>query len=354
MDTRLRGYVKSYSANMERCVKQMVLFMLSLFLLACNTVSQTEQLEAMVFDFVGPSQLPPGFDAEGHRGARGLLPENTLPAFEAALDLGVTTLEMDLHFTQDGKVVVWHDPIIDDTKCQLPDDSANPDAPDPKNPLRRIFISQQPLSAVQSYQCDLNPDADRFPDQTAVSMPISGNNYRIITLNELFDFVERYANSDQKTAAQRDNAATVQFNIETKRDPDAPENIDDGFTGGEAGPFERAILEIVNGRSLTDRVIIQSFDHRSLRTIRELNSEIRLAALTTRGEAKVDVYAGYKFDIWSPNQRDITAELVTKAHEEGLLVIPWTVNETDDMRRLIDWGVDGLISDFPDRLLTLP
>lgn len=310
--------------------------------------------EATSFAFVGTGNLPPGFDAEGHRGARGLLPENSLPAFETALDLGVTTLELDLHFTQDGQVVVWHDPILDDTKCRLPDDPADPDAPDPRNPLRRIFISQQPLSVVQSYSCDLNPDSERFPAQTAVSTPIAGNDYRIITLAELFDFVEQYASSELKTEAQRNNAATVQFNIETKREPDHPEYIDDGFTGGEAGPFELAILEVVNGRSLTDRVIIQSFDHRSLRTIREIDGEIRLAALTTGGEAKLDVYAAYKFNIWSPNQRDVTAELIAKAHDEGLLVIPWTVNETADMQRLIDWGVDGLISDRPDLLLNLP
>lgn len=310
--------------------------------------------DVTIVDFVGTGNLPPGFDAEGHRGARGLLPENSLPAFEAALDMGVTTLELDLHFTQDGEVVVWHDPIIDDSKCRLPENPADPAAPNPRNPLRRIFISQQPLSVVQSYICDLNADMDRFPTQTAYSMPLSGDDYRIITLDELFDFVEEYTKSELKTEMQRSNAASVQFNIETKREPDHPEYIDDGFTGGEAGPFERAILEIVNGRSLTSRVIIQSFDHRSLRTIRELDSEIRLAALTTGGEAKLDVYAAYKFNIWSPNQRDVTAELVSKAHEEGLQVIPWTVNEIEAMQRLIDWGVDGIITDYPDRLLNLP
>ncbi len=327
--------------------------------MACRSASESESSQTISSDmtdfvFIGTGNLPPDFDAEGHRGARGLLPENTLPAFEAALDLGVTTLELDLHYTQDGEVVVWHDPILDDTKCRLPDEPADPTAPDPKNPLRRIFISQQPLSVIQSYVCDLNPDKDRFPEQTAVSMPLTQTDYRIVTLDELFDFVAQYASSDLKTEAQRDNAVHVQFNIETKRDPDHPEYIDDGFTGGEAGPFEHAILEIVNGRSLTNRVIVQSFDHRSLRTIRELDSQIRLAALTTRGEAKIDVYAAYKFNIWSPNQRDVTAELVAQAHEEGLLVIPWTVNDPDDMQRFIDWGVDGLISDYPDRLLKMP
>ncbi|MCA9955719.1 MAG: hypothetical protein KC434_13410 [Anaerolineales bacterium] len=343
----------------RRQLKPLIFLLLPLLLLACNSANQTEQPDTMASDaitlsFIGTGNLPTGFDAEGHRGTRGLRPENTLPAFETALDLGVTTLELDLHFTQDGQVVVWHDPILDDTKCRLPDNPSDPDAPDPRNPLRRIFISQQPLSVVQSYICDLNPDEDRFPEQTAVSTPLAGNDYRIITLAELFDFVDAYANSELKTEAQRNNAATVQFNIETKRESDHPEYIDDGFTGGEAGPFELAILEIVNGRSLTDRVIIQSFDHRSLRTIRAIDSQIRLAALTTGGEAKLDVYAAYKFNVWSPNQKDVTAELVNKAHEEGLVVIPWTVNETADMQRLIDWGVDGIISDRPDLLLNLP
>lgn len=334
-------------------IRTVLALLLLLFFVACQPAIQPEQAEGMMFEYLGREQLPSGFDAAGHRGARGLLPENTLPAFETALDLGMTTLELDLHFTQDGHVVVWHDPIIDDTKCRLPDDVVDTDIPNPRNPLRRIFISQQPLSVVQSYQCDLNPDNGRFPNQTAYTMPLAANDYRIITLIELFDFVDAYANSEQKTAAQRENAANVQFNMETKRVPDSPENIDDGFTGGEAGPFELAILDIVNGRSLTERVIIQSFDHRSLRAIRELDSNIRLSALT-RDEAKLAVYAAYKFDIWSPNYQTLTQALIQTAHDEGLQVIPWTVNDPDEMQRLIEWGVDGMITDFPDRLLTLP
>ncbi len=327
-----------------------LLLMLLLFCVGCSS-NLVGSSNTTGYEFMGMKQLPQGFDAQGHRGARGLHPENTLPAFEAALDLGVTTLEFDLHFTQDGEVVVWHDPIIEKEKCRLLADTDLADMPDPRNPLRRIFISQQPLAVVQAYQCDQNPDNGRFPQQTALSMPLAGTDYRIVTLNELFDFVEKYAQSDLKTAEQRANARQIQFNMETKRSSDNPEYIDDGFTGGEAGPFELAILEIVQARGLTERVIIQSFDHRSLRTIRDIDLDIRLAALTTGGEAKLKVYAAYKFDIWSPNQRYVTAELVAEAHEEGLVVIPWTVNEPEDMQRLIEWQVDGLISDRPDLLL---
>ena len=302
------------------------------------------------FSFVGMAQLPDRFDAQGHRGARGLLPENTLPSFEAALDLGVTTLELDLHFTQDQQVVVWHDPVITKDKCRLPE-GASADAPDPKNPLRRIMVSLQPLSVVQAYQCDKNPDSNRFSDQEVLTMPLSGSDYRIVTLAEVFEFVEAYAGSELKSAEQRTNAAQITFNIETKRKADKPESIGDGFTGGEAGAFELAILDLIAEHDLNERVVIQSFDHRSLRVIRDIDADIRLAALTTRGEAKIKVYNGYKFDIWSPNQNDVTQERIAEAHELGLLVIPWTVNDLDDMQRLIEWGVDGLISDRPDILL---
>lgn len=303
------------------------------------------------FTHIGMVNLPAEFDAQGHRGARGLLPENTLPAFEAALDLGVTTLELDLHFTQDGEVVIWHDPIIEKEKCRLV--AANADAPDPRNPLRRIFISQQPLAVVQAYQCDSNPDPERFPEQSASATQIAGANYQIVTLRELFDFVARYADSAEKSASQRTNAERIHFNIETKRVPDHPEYIGDDFTGGTAGAFERAILAVVREYQLGERVVIQSFDHRSLRVIRAIDSEIQLAALTTRDEAKIKVYNGYQFDIWSPNYNDVTQARLAEAHELGMRVIPWTVNDSADMRRLIDWGVDGLISDRPDLLLGL-
>ncbi|MCB0007466.1 MAG: hypothetical protein KDE04_13470 [Anaerolineales bacterium] len=346
--------------HLKHAAKLILPLVLSLILISCGpeaepkATAQAAETSSTVegLAFIGTAGLPAGFDAQGHRGARGLLPENTLPAFEAALDLGATTLELDMHFTADGEVVIWHDPIIDKSKCRLPD-GADEAIPNPRNPLRRIFISQQPLDIVQSYQCDQNPDPGRFPDQTARAMPLAGSDYRIVTLRELFDFVAQYAESELKSEAQRANALTIQFNIETKRDPNHPEYIDDGFTGGEVGPFEEAVLALIAEYGWEERIVIQSFDHRSLRTIREVNGSIRLAALTTGGEAKIKVYNGYKFDIWSPNANDVTVERIAEAHELGLQVIPWTVNEPDQMQALIDLGVDGLISDRIDLLLAL-
>lgn len=284
--------------------------------------------------------LPPNFDVQGHRGARGLKPENTLPAFETALDLGVTTLELDLHYTADGVVVVWHDDTIDSEKCDVSGASDG------------AMISQLTLAELQHYRCDRNPDPAKYPEQDNSPTTIAGDDYRIISLAQLFDFVAAYAADERKTDAQRENAAQVHFNIETKRQPGNPVGINDGFDGSAPGPFEQAINALVVERGLTGRVILQSFDHRSLWAMRQLNPDMRLAALSI-GTTDPTLYAEQGADIWSPSANDLTPDLIERAHDAGLLVIPWTVNDPDDMRYLISIGVDGLISDRPDLLLAL-
>ena len=301
------------------------------------------------------SQPSANFDVEGHRGARGLKPENTLPAFETALDLGVTTLELDMHYTADGVVVVWHDPAIDKSKCGL-DPAATVEAPDPDSLIKwgeALLISQLSLEQLKAYRCDRNPEPERFPDQDNSPTTLAGDNYQIITLAELFDFVDQYSQSDQKSEAQRANARRVQFNIETKRVPDRPKTINDGFDGQNPGPFELSVMELVTERGLTDRVIIQSFDHRSLWAVCSLNEDIRLAALTSGLPVAINQYASNGAAIWSPNYNTLTPNLIAEAHEAGLEVIPWTVNEKADMSQLIEWGVDGIISDRPDWLLSV-
>jgi glycerophosphoryl diester phosphodiesterase len=293
-------------------------------------------------------------DVQGHRGARGLRPENTLPSFEVALDLEVTTLELDLHFTSDGRVVIWHDPEIDSSKCGLESDA--PDGlPDPDDPLvvgEDLMIRALSAADVGSYRCDRNPDAGRFPDQSADPTVLATNGFSIVTLGALFEFVEAYSNSDAKTAEQRSGASRVRFNIETKRNPDEPETIGDGFDGVNAGPFEREVLRVVAEYGLESRVAIQSFDHRSLWSIRDLDPSIVLAALSVKPIDLEDIAANGA-SIWSPSHNSVTLSLLRQAHNLGLLVIPWTVNESGDMQRLIGLGVDGLITDRPDILVSI-
>ncbi|NNC91467.1 MAG: hypothetical protein HKN80_03125, partial [Acidimicrobiia bacterium] len=297
----------------------------------------------------------PDLDIQGHRGARGLKPENTLPAFEAALDLGVSTLELDLHFTADGQVVVWHDAAIDKEKCRLvPDAPAGvPDPDDVLAPEEDLLIAALDRAQLESYRCDRNPSTAKYPDQSNDPTPLAGDDYRIVTLGELFDFVAQYAEASDKTADQRATAASVAFNIETKRKPDRPETIGDGFDGTTAGPFEFAILQAVTARSLTDRVVIQSFDHRSLWAIHAENAAIRLAALSVRQSVDHADLAARGASIWSPNLDAVNRDSVDQAQTAGLEVMPWTVNDPSDMTRLIALGVDGLITDRPDLLLDL-
>lgn len=299
--------------------------------------------------------VPEDFDVQGHRGARGLKPENTLPSIETALDLGVTTIELDLHFTADNAVVVWHDAAIDLDLCRLPD-GVTLDLPENNSLIfrsspRRLRILT--LEQVQSFQCDLNPNTFRFPDQTNTSTALAGDDYHIPTLAEVFEFVEAYANSGEKTPEQRANAAQVRFNLESKRQANRPDVINDDFDGENIAPFELAILEVIDTFELVERVIIQSFDHRVLVAIHNIRPDITLAALTNRQRPRFDFYVENGFSVWSPNYENLTADLLQDAHDLGLRVIPWTINEVDVMQALMVLGVDGIITDRPDLLLNL-
>ncbi len=294
--------------------------------------------------------MPDGFDVEGHRGARGLKPENTLPAFEAGLDSGVTTLEFDLHYSKDGELVVWHDPIVDPAKCGLKP-GAPPGVPDPDDtdtPEDTLAIRSLTVEELRWFRCDRNPDPDAFPQQDPRPTPVAGDEYGIVTLDDLLDFVERYAASDAKTDRQRANARVVQFNMETKRDRGDPSAIGDGFDGETVGPFEQRILEIVDERGIRDRVIVQSFDIRSLQAIDRADPGIRLAVLTAVGRAALPAFANDRTVVWSPRASTVDAESIREAHAVGHTVIPWTVNDPDLVTRLIEAGVDGVITDRPD------
>jgi glycerophosphoryl diester phosphodiesterase len=289
-------------------------------------------------------------DIQGHRGARGLKPENTLPAFEAALDLGVTTLEFDLHFTADDDVVIWHDPVITPDKCGLrsgaPDSVPDPD--DPETSPDELAVRALTVSDLHWYDCVRNPDSDRFPDQDPSATELAGSDFRLVTLEELIEFIETYEASATKTDAQRSGARMIRFNIETKREPGVPSSTGDGFDGVNAGPFELRILEIIAEHGLHDRVVIQSFEPRSLRAIHAVEPDIGLAILTAFFDVPFEEITALGISIWSPSSETATDPLVTKAHSVGLAVVPWTVNDVDEMEALIGRGVDGFITDRPD------
>ncbi|QDG52393.1 glycerophosphodiester phosphodiesterase [Persicimonas caeni] len=314
----------------------------------CSSAPATQEVSA-VQDPERAQNTDKPLDIQGHRGARGLKPENTLPAFEAALDLQVDTLEFDLHLSKDDRLVVWHDPFVSAKKCVVPD--GVDDLPDPAA-LRakdaRLRVRNLTADQLARYRCTQNPDPKRFPAQDASPTALAGDDYGIVTLERVFAFVERYAQSPQKTDGQRDNARRVRFNIETKRKPRQPANIGDGFDGERPGTFERAFVEAVEARGLQDRVTLQSFDHRSLWAARTIAPWLELAALEKKRRGPLAALADKGAAVWSPRHTLVTAKSVAEAHAAGLRVKPWTVNDAERMQALVDLGVDGIITDRPD------
>ena len=258
-------------------------------------------------------------DVQGHRGARGHLPENTLPAFAKALEFGVTTLELDTGVTRDGVVVVHHD-------RRLNPDVARLDGKWVKAPAPTIFSLS--FDELQRYDVGrIRPGseyADRFPHQE----PLDGT--RIPRLSELFALAGK---------------TKVRFNIETKLVPTHP----DETLGPEL--FARALIGEIRKAGVERRTTIQSFDYRTLKIVEREAPEIGTVYLT---EAKDSIpahvhEAGAK--IWSPDFHALKRETVEEAHRLGIRVVVWTVNEPADIQRMIHWQLDGVISDYPDRVL---
>ena len=287
------------------------------------------------------------FDIEAHRGGRALRPENTLPSFANALSMGVDTLELDMGVTRDGVVIVSHDRGLNPDLARAPDghyiDTGIPFVKLTLAEVRQYDVGQiRPGSAY----------AARFPDQLAVP------GTRIPTLAEVFALVRRAGGRH------------VRLNMETKIDPAHPEESPD------PQHFVAAVLELLRQEQFSDRVMIQSFDWRTLLLVQKQAPTIPTVYLTQQAEPAANIYrdkpsrwtAGFDPQdhggsvprtvkaaggaIWSPDYRDVDARSISEAHRLGLPVIVWTVNRPQDMAQLIGIGVDGIISDRPDLLRT--
>ncbi|VXC50618.1 Glycerophosphoryl diester phosphodiesterase [Arthrobacter sp. 9AX] len=287
------------------------------------------------------------FDLQSHRGGRGEWTEESLAAFSNSLALGVTTLELDTHLTEDGKVVVWHDDTIQANKCA---DTAPATAGDPQFPYVGARVADLTLAQVKTLNCGFT-QLPGYPEQDV----IEGN--RIAELRDVYQLV-------------RDaGAAKVRFNVETK--------VNDSEIGG-AGmeSLTRAVVAEIEASGMADRTTLQSFDWSSLNLTKEIAPGLTLVALSSGdawmgvdkpgkspnlGGIDIDDYEGslakaaaaQGYDVVSPTFASVTPAMIAEAHELGLPVIPWTVNTTADMERLMDLGVDGIITDYPTRLRTL-
>jgi glycerophosphoryl diester phosphodiesterase len=286
------------------------------------------------------------FDIEAHRGGRALFPENTVPSFANALSMGVDTLELDVGVTRDGALVVSHERGLN------PDLARGADGVYVAPP--GIPFVQLSLEQVKTYDVgQIRPGsayAAQFPDQRAVpGTPIP-------TLRQVLELVRRSGDRH------------VRLNIETKIDPNHPEQSPDPER------FVALLLDLLAAEKFSDRVTIQSFDWRTLLLVQKLAPAIPTVYLTQQKGSGATVFldkasawtAGFNpaehggslpatikaagGAIWSPFFGDVTPALIAESHGLGLLVVVWTVNRPEDMARMIEMGVDGIISDHPDIL----
>lgn len=283
-------------------------------------------------------------DIHGHRGARGLLPENTLPAFREAIALGVDILELDTGITADGAVVVMHDRSLSPDLARIGGEWIG--APRPIHAMTHAEIHAVDVGRARPG----SKTAERFPDQ----IPVDGT--PVPTLAEVL------------ALAAVEGPPELRFNIETKLSPLHPEDT--------VGPedFAAAVVAEIRRAGVERRAIVQSFDWRTLKAVNAIAPEIRTAYLTAARNWLNNVQAGrhgaspwlagldiddfdgsvpraiasLHGDIWSPYHRDLTPEALAEAHALGIEVHVWTVNDPTQMRDLAKMGVDGIITDYPN------
>ena len=270
-----------------------------------------------------------GFDIQGHRGCRGLMPENTIPGFLKAIDIGVTTLEMDVVVTRDLKVILSHEPYMSSRICL---DSLGQEIPEGEEKGHNIY--QMTYHQTQFFDCGSKP-VEGFPKQEKmkVNKPL---------LIDVIQAVEAYT--------RKKGVAPLAYNIEIKSVMETDEEFHP-----EPNNFAIALLTVIQQAGIQDRAIIQSFDFRSLHAVKSMDNQVKTAYLI---ENALDPEAnlrdlGYVPEIYSPDQHLVNEAMLRMLHDQGIKVIPWTVNDEAEMRRLIALGVDGIISDYPDRLVAV-
>jgi glycerophosphoryl diester phosphodiesterase len=283
----------------------------------------------LTFSGVNAQLYIPKFDLQGHRGARGLRPENSIPAFQVALDSGVTTIELDLAVTKDRRVIVSHEPWISSAICMKPNGS-----PIDPGEEKTLNIYQMDYEEVSAFDCGSKGN-ESFPAQI-----------RQETIKPLLTDVIIAVEKHIKSFSQYE----VDYNMEIKSSPSG----DDKFHPTPQ-VFSDLVYSLVEQYLPMERIVIQSFDFRVLKYWHKKYPEIRLAALIeNRKSVEANLNSlGFKPSVYSPHFKLLTKEKVDYLHAQQIRVIPWTVNEAADMKKMLDWGVDGFITDYPDRAALL-
>ena len=275
------------------------------------------------------NKAPKIIDIQGHRGARGLYPENTITGFIEAVKLGVTTLEMDVVVSMDSALVVSHEPWMNDLFCMDPSGQLLG-----KNSKQQYNLYKMNYAEIVQFDCGKLGNA-KFPFQKHLPehKPL---------LSEVISTVERYI--------QTNKLPKVNFNIETKSEP-----AGDGIYNPDPKTFVRLLYDMLNHHQILQQTIVQSFDVRTLQEMKKTDASIRTALLVENVDglnANLDKL-GFLPTIYSPDFNLVNEELIAEVHKRQIKIIPWTVNRTKDMKTLVDAGVDGFITDYPDSAVFL-
>ncbi len=297
------------------------------FIISCGgEKSEKVQEENTAIDYSSMNEIKVSkdFDIQGHRGARGILPENSIPAFERAIELGVNTLELDVVITQDKKVVVSHEPWISAEICL----GSNGEVLD-RAKEKELNIYQMDYNQVKTFNCG-SLMVERFKNQGKVQT------YKPL-LEEVFRKMAKFQTENEYP--------TPAFNIEIKSSPEG-----DNVFHPEPNEFSDLVFQVIDGNIPWERVTIQSFDPRILKYFNSKYPEVVLAYLeeSSRDWETLLDDLGFEPEIYSCYFELLDQASVAEIQSKGIKVIPWTVNEKQDMIKLASWGVDGLITDYPN------
>ena len=315
-------YKSARPSGISRCF---LFFAVASIFMSCST---TKKLAALKDRFSTSANVP-AFDKQGHRGCRGLMPENTIPAMLHAVDLNVTTLEMDVVFTKDSVAILSHEPFFNHEITTKPDGSFIAEKEE-----RQYNIYQMNYKESEKYDVGLKPHP-RFPQQKklAVSKP---------ALADLIDRVENYITVKKLPG--------IFYNIETKTQP-----ATDNLYHPAPAVFVDRLMQVINAKGIVDRVIIQSFDFRTLQYLHQKYPAMQTAMLIEdydkRGLDALMQALGFTPTIYSPAVELVNEELVKSCHQQHIRIIPWTVNDAKKIATLKAMGVDGIISDYPNLFL---
>lgn len=287
-------------------------------LVSCNSSKQTQQSAKK-------GLILPAFNKEGHRGTRGLMPENTIPAMQKGIDYDVNTVEVDVVLSKDKKVVISHDIYFN------PDITLTPEGKSmTKKEAEERLLYTMDYDSIRKYDVGLKPYKD-FPQQEKIAAhkPL---------LSELVEATDAYARLKGKE---------VIYNIEIKANP--------AWEPAKQPPVEELLdrtMQVVKEKKLEDRCYLQSFDFRAMQLVHKKYPYMTTAILIGGGEKRtLDqqlAALGYTPEMYSPSYTLVTAALVEECHKKGMKIIPWTVNTVEEMKRLKALGVDGIITDYPN------